>query len=599
MPSSAPRTALSATLRSFRGLFLAVGAFSLAINLLMLTPAVYMLQIYDRVLASRNTTTLLMLTLIMVGLYALEAALEWVRSRALIRASAAMDLRVGPVVFDAAYERTLRGKSGSAQQALGDLTNIRQFVTGKGLFAFFDAPWTPIYLLVIFLLHPWLGWFATGAAVLLLLLAWVNEIATARALAGANREAQGATHYASTHLRNAEVIAAMGMLERLRTRWVQRQSRMLSLQSHASDRAAAVGAATKFVRVVCQSGVLGVGALLVIDGQLSPGGMIAASILLGRALAPVDQAMGSWRSLVQARGAYARLQELMTAHPPQGPRVALPRPTGLVMAEGLVVGPPGSRQPVVRGVSFGASPGMLVAVIGASASGKSSLARALVGVWSPMSGTVRLDGADVAQWDKAELGQWVGYLPQDVELFEGTVAENIARLGPLDSDQIVRAARRAGVHEMVLRLPQGYETPIGEGGAALSGGQRQRIGLARALYGDPALIVLDEPNANLDEAGDAALVAALRELQRAKCTVFVMTHRLNILSIVDAVLVMDNGKISAYGPRDAVLESLRAQPKGAGATGATGGAADQQAPPSLPDSAPSRPAPLTQQECTA
>jgi ATP-binding cassette subfamily C exporter for protease/lipase len=554
-------TALTTTLHGFRGMFVAVGAFSCVINLLMLTPTVYMLQIYDRVLASRNGTTLLMLTLIMLGLYALEAVLEWVRSRALIRASAAMDLRLGPQVFEAAFARTLSGRAGSAQQALADLGNIRQFVTGKGLFAFFDAPWTPIYLAVIFVLHPWLGWFALTGALTLLALAWINEVATAGPLAAANREAQGASQYAATHLRNAEVIEAMGMLGKLRERWLQRQGRMLSLQAGASDRAAAVGAVTKFVRLVFQSGVLGVGALLVIDGQLSPGGMIAASILLGRALSPVDQAMGSWRALVQARGAYARLQELLTAHPPRSTRLALPRPTGQIMVEGLVVAPPGSSQPIVRGIGFGATPGMLVGVVGPSASGKSTLARALVGVWAPMAGTVRLSGADVTEWDKAELGQWVGYLPQDVELFAGTVAENIARFGDLDSEKILQAAQRAGVHEMNLRMPQGYETPIGEGGAALSGGQRQRIGLARAMFGDPALIVLDEPNANLDDAGDSALVAGLREMKREGRTVFVMTHRMNVLGVVDAVLVLDNGSIRTYGPRDTVLEGLKQPPR--------------------------------------
>lgn len=551
---------LPQTLAAFRGLFLTVGAFSLVINLLMLAPSLYMLQVYDRVLASRNTTTLLMLTLILLGLFALEAVLEWVRASALIRGSSALDLRLGPRVFDAAFQRTLRGRDGSAGQALGDLTHIRQFLTGKGLFAFFDAPWTPVYLLVILLLSPWLGLFALLATLVLVVLAWVNERATAAPLGDANKEAQAANHYASSHLRNAEVIEAMGMLGALRQRWQQRQSRMLVQQALASDRAATVGAYTRFARMGFQSGVLGLGALLVIDNQLTPGGMIAASILLGRALAPVDQVIGSWRNLVQARGAYTRLNELMGAHPPAPERTALPRPQGHVMAEDLVVAPPGVRQPVLKGIKFGASPGMLVAVIGPSASGKSTLARALVGVWPPLNGTVRLDGADLHQWDKAELGPWIGYLPQDVELFEGTVAENIARFGAPEDDKIVQAAQRAGVHEMILRLPQGYETPLGEGGTALSGGQRQRIGLARAMYGDPALIVLDEPNANLDDAGDAALVEALREMKREQRTVFVMTHRLNVLSVVDAVMVLANGSIQAYGPREAVLKSLPQRP---------------------------------------
>jgi len=543
-------------MQDLRGLFLGAGAFSIAINVLMLTPALYMLQIYDRVLASRNETTLLMLTLIMLGLFALEALLESVRARAMIRGSAALDLRLGPQVFDAAFQHTLRGRGGNAGQALGDLGHIRQFLTGKGLFAFFDAPWTPVFLLVIFLLSPWLGLFALLAALVLLALAWINERATAGPLGDASKEAQTASHFASSNLRNAEVIEAMGMLGALRQRWQQRQSRMLVQQALASDRAASVGAYTKFLRMAFQSGVLGLGALLVIDNQLTPGGMIAASILLGRALAPVDAAIGHWRGLVAARGAYTRLNELLQAHPAAPERTALPRPQGLVLAENLVVAPPGVRQPVLKGIKFGAAPGMLVAVIGPSASGKSTLARALVGVWPPLSGTVRLDGADVHQWDKAELGPWVGYLPQDVELFEGTVAENIARFGAPEDDKIVQAAQRAGVHEMILRLPQGYETPIGEGGTALSGGQRQRIGLARAMYGDPALIVLDEPNANLDEAGDAAFVEALREMKRENRTVFVMTHRLNVLSVVDALMVLANGSIQAYGPREAVLKSL-------------------------------------------
>lgn len=542
---------------SMRSLFLAVGAFSFAINLLMLAPTVYMLQVYDRVLASRNETTLLMLSLIIGGLFALEALLEWVRTRALVRGSAAFDARLGPRVFEAAFMHRLAGGVGSAGQALSDMTNIRQFLTGRGLFAFFDAPWTPIYLAVIFLLHPWLGLFALVAAVLLLLLAYLTERITAPLLDAAIREAQAANHYASAQLRNAEVIEAMGMLGALRQRWLRLQTRMLALQSHASDRAADIGSMTRLVRLLFQSGVLGVGAVLVIDNQITPGAMIAASILLGRALSPVDQAIGGWRAMVSARSAYARLSSLLAMHPAQRERTALPKPQANLQVDNLVAAAPGSRTPILKGLKFGASPGMVVAVIGPSASGKSTLARLLVGVWPPLSGTVRLDGADVHAWNKAELGPWIGYLPQDVELFAGTVAENIARFGVPDDVQVVRAAQRAGVHEMILRLPQGYETPIGDGGAALSGGQRQRIGLARAMYGDPVLVVLDEPNANLDEAGDAALLAALQTLKEAQCSVFVVTHRTHVLGVADALLVMSNGTVQAYGPRDAVLKALQ------------------------------------------
>lgn len=556
---------LARTIREFRGAFRAVGSFSFVINLLMLMPTIYMLQIYDRVLASRNTATLLMLTLIMLGIYLLEAALELVRSKVLVRASSALDLRLGPRIFDASFAHYLERRSGNPGQALGDLTNVRQFVTGKGLFAFFDAPWTPVYLLVIFFLSPWLGLFSLISVALLLALAYATERATAAPLGEAARLAHAAGNYASNNLRNAEVIEAMGMLPNLRRRWFAKQARFLRLQAEASDRAGVVNAATKFVRMASQSGILGVGALLVLDNQLSPGGMIGASILLGRALSPVDLAIASWRGFVSARGAHARLSQLLDAHPAEVVRTSLPRPKGFLTAEGLVLAAPGSRQTVVKGITFGAAPGMLVAVIGPSASGKSCLARGLVGVWAPLNGTVRLDGADVHKWDKAELGQWIGYLPQDIELFEGSVAENIARFGEHDSQKIVQAAQRAGVHDMILRLPDGYDTAIGEGGIALSGGQRQRIALARAMYDDPALIVLDEPNANLDEAGDTALLEALRAMKAEGRTVVVMTHRLNILNVADAVMILAGGTIQAYGPRDAVLASTPALARAAGA----------------------------------
>ncbi len=555
--TSSPQAELPRILRSFRGLFVAVAAFSLAVNLLMLAPSLYMLQVYDRVLASRNLTTLLMISVLVAGLFALESMLEWVRGRALVRGSAAIDLALGPRVFDAAFERHLLGGSAGAGQALADVGTVRQFLTGKGLVAFLDAPWTPVYLAVAFLLHPWLALFGAGAVALLLLLAWINEKATAAPLLRANQEALRAGHFATTQLRNAEVLHAMGMLRQVRERWLDKQLGTLSLQARASDRAGAIAAATRFARLAAQSGVLGFGALLVIDNRITPGAMIAASILLGRALSPVDQAMASWRGLVSARAAYARLNDLLSRHPEAPRRTALPRPTGRVTVEGLVAGPPGTRQPVLKGIRFGATPGMRVAVVGPSASGKSTLARSLVGVWPPLAGTVRLDGAEVHLWDKAELGPWIGYLPQDVELLEGTVAENISRFGPRDDAAIVRAAQRAGVHEMILRLPQGYETPVGEEGAALSGGQRQRIGLARALYGEPALLVLDEPDAHLDESGEAALASVLRQLKEERCTVFVVSHRRKLLAEVDAVLVLAGGAIQAYGPREQVLESAQ------------------------------------------
>ena len=562
MHSDPAQDRLGESFAAVRGAFVAVGGFSLVINLLMLMPALYMLQIYDRVLASRNESTLYLLTLVVVGVFLLDGLLELVRAKVLIRVGVALDLAIGPRVFDASFARHRQGVPGTAGQALSDLATIRQFLTGRGLFAFFDAPWTPIFVGVIFLLHPWLGVFALLAVLLLLGLALAAEWATAGLLTQANQLAHGANRYASSHVRNAEVVEAMGMLSGLRVLWAKRQTQMLVLQAQASHRGAAISATTKVVRMGFQSGVLGLGALLVLDNALTPGGMIAASILLGRALSPVDQAIGGWRSMVLARDARRRLGVLLANFTTDGARTTLPRPKGAVQVNALVLGAPGGRSPILKRIDLAVPAGSLVAVIGPSASGKSTLARALVGVWPPISGAVRLDGAEVHQWDKDELGPWIGYLPQDVELLEGSVADNIARFGVADSGLVVSAAQRAGVHETILRLPQGYQTEVGETGAALSGGQRQRIALARAMYGDPALLVLDEPNSSLDQDGDDALAEALRALKREQRTVFVVTHRPNLLGLADLVLVLADGQVHAFGPRDTVLQALKNPAKG-------------------------------------
>lgn len=554
--SKLPQGEFSDSILAFRRVFYVVGAFSFAINMLLLVPAIYMLQVYDRVLTSRNEVTLYMLSLIMIGLYVLEATLEFIRSRVLIRVSAALDLRISSRVFNASFMRYLQTHDGSLGQTFGDLASIRQFLTGMGLFAFFDMPWAPIFIIVIFLLNPWLGAFAVVGVLILVTLAIVNERVTGSQLMEAAKHASSANNFASSNLRNAEVIEAMGMLSGLRNRWFSRQSRYLTLQAGAYDRAALVNSVTKFTRLTMQSGILGIGALFVIENQLTAGGMIAASILLGRALAPVDLAMVNWRAFVAARGAFARLNLLLNKQPAHSSTITLPRPQGAVTAENLIVAAPGGRYPILKGLQFRVTPGMLVAVIGPSASGKSTLARALTGVWPPLSGAIRLDGADVHGGNREQFGTWVGYLPQDVELIEGTIAENIARFGTLDSERIVQAAQRAGVHDLILHFPQGYQTPIGEGGMALSGGQRQRIALARALYGDPALIVLDEPNAGLDDAGDLALISALIAMKEEKRTAFVMTHRVNVLAIADSVMLLKNGTIQAFGPRNDVLKLL-------------------------------------------
>lgn len=547
---------LRALLGSMKQYFWGVGAFSFVINLLQLTAPLYMLQVYDRVLNSRNEMTLLMLTILVVALFLVMAAIEFVRSRVLVRVGAAMEAKLNDRVFDAAFEATLR-RGGNARQALTDLTQLRQFMTGNGPFVLFDAPWFPIYLAVIFLMHPLIGWFSVGAALILVALTAVTEMATQKPLAEANKYANEATNFAHNNLTNAEVVEALGMLPALRDRWKKKHVQHLVLQAVASDRAGLISSVTKFVRVTSQSLILGLGAWLAIKNELSPGGMIVGSILMGRALAPIDQLIGNWKGFVQARLAYDRLGQLLAAFPARPPRMSLPAPKGEVVVEGVVLTPPGGTVPVLRGVSFAIPTGAIVGVIGPSGSGKSTLARALVGVWTPQAGKVRLDGADVSSWDKAELGRYLGYLPQDIELFDGTIAENIARFGSIEAPLVVAAAQAAGVHEMILRFPQGYDTPIGAGGAVLSGGQRQRVGLARALYGDVRLIVLDEPNSNLDDVGEAALVQALLRLKAQGKTVVVITHRTSVLAAVDRLLVMRDGVVQAYGPRDEVLAALQ------------------------------------------
>lgn len=550
------KSELLSVLVSFRGTFLYVGLFSFIINALMLVPSIYMLQVYDRVLASRNTETLLMLTIVMLGLYLLMAGLELVRSQVLVRLGSKLDAMLNARVFTAAFESNLRNSGSNAGQALHDLSNVRQFLTGNGIFAFFDAPWAPIYLLVIFLLHPLLGFISLAAMVILFVLALLTEKVTKEPLSMASKESIAANNFVATNLRNAEVIEAMGMLGGIRQRWYRRHQNTLFLQAQASDRAGAVSSVTKFVSVSVQSLILGAGALLAIDGTITPGAMIAGSILLGRAMAPVQQAVAVWKQFLSMRSSYGRLEELLRTFPARPETMSLPKPAGRLSVSNLVAVPPGSNVTVLRGVNLEIEAGTVVGVIGPSASGKSSLARLLVGVWPAAAGSVRLDGAEVSKWNKAELGPSIGYLPQDVELFEGTIGENIARFGEVNSELVIEAAKMAGVHEMILHLPQGYDTVIGVAGG-LSGGQRQRLGLARALYGEPSLVVLDEPNSNLDEVGEAALVKAVNELRSKGATVILITHRTSIIGVVDKVLVMQAGTSAAFGPRDEVLAALR------------------------------------------
>jgi ATP-binding cassette, subfamily C, bacterial exporter for protease/lipase len=552
-----PQNEIAQALASFKGTFRTVGIFSAIINLLMLTPSIYMLQIYDRVLASRNEITLLMLTLLMLGLYLFMSALEFVRSFVLVRVGAQLDMKLNKRVYTAAFEQNLKRAGGNAGQALSDLTTVRQFLTGNALFAFFDAPWFPIYLAVIFLFEPSLGFFALGSTVLLIVLAYVNEKVSKKPLSEANAIAIASGNLASNNLRNAEVIESMGMLQNLMHRWFKLHGRFLQLQGDASQKAGIVSAATKFFQTALQSLVLGLGALLAVEGKISPGMMIAASILLGKALGPVQMLISVWKSWSSTRSAYERLAALLSDNPPRQAGMSLPKPQGALSVEGVTAAPPGSQVAVLKGLSLAVQPGDALGIIGASGSGKSTLARLLVGVWPSAVGKVRLDGADIYQWNKDELGPYIGYLPQDVELFGGTIAENIARFGDIDSDKVIEAAMRAGVHDMILHFPKGYDTILGDGGAGLSGGQKQRIGLARAMYGDPSLIVLDEPNSNLDDVGEQALVAAIVGMRQRGKTVVLITHRTSVIGVTSKLLLLKDGMAQMFGPTNDVMAALQ------------------------------------------
>lgn len=551
------QTLVNQALLACRGYLLTAVGFSLFINLLMFVSPLYMLQVYDRVLTSRSNVTLLMITLVAMGLLVVYALLEMSRTQLLVRTGIKFDSLLSGNLFRTIFRGHLRNPGGAYSQALRDMDTLREFLTGSGIIVFCDAPWVPVYIAVCFIFHPYLGLLALVGAILIFALALSNELATKNLLKKGSVLSVAANSYATSSLRNAEVIHAMGMLESIHQRWEDRHHQTLACQARASDSAGLILASSKFVRIGLQVGVLGMGAYLAVENIISPGMMIAASIIMGKALAPVEMAVSQWKGFIAARSAYERLQEIFVNLPPEPERMPLPNPKGILGVESITVVPPGGRRPVLGNVSFALQPGEAVGIIGPSGAGKSSLARAVVGVWPIASGAVRLDGADLRHWDADRLGPHIGYLPQDVELFAGTVAENIARFGEVDPEAVVMAAQKAGVHEMILQLPNGYDSPIGEGGQALSGGQRQRVALARALYGNPVLLVLDEPNASLDAEGEQALTQALFNAKNSGCTIVVVSHRTALLSIVDKLLVLSAGILQMFGPRDAVLERLQ------------------------------------------
>jgi ATP-binding cassette subfamily C protein EexD len=550
---------LAAAFTDVKRYFIYAGLFSAAVNLLMLVPVIYMLQVYDRVVSSGSYSTLAMLTLLMVALTAALGGFEWVRSMILIAASNRIEKNLRRRVSDATFKRALlTGGSVSNSQPLSDLSSLRQFLTGNGLFAFFDAPWFPIYVFVMFMFHPMFGYAAIFAGIVMIALAYTTEKVTSKKLQDANSKSNWINNQVNGTLKNSEVIAAMGMADDLRHRQEKRFDEVLTLQTDASRSAGLLQSLSKTFRMVMQSLLLGLGALLALRQEISPGMMIAGSLLLGRALAPIDMLVGTWKGFTLARGQYDRLGQLLNQIPKDADTMSLPAPTGKLSAEQVMVVPPGSKNIVVRGVNMELNAGEALGIVGPSASGKSCLARALLGIWPTYSGKVRLDGADIFAWDRAELGPYVGYLPQDIELFDGSISENICRFGDVDPDKVVEAAKTAGVHDLILHLPQGYDTVIGGSGGILSGGQRQRIGLARAIYGSPKYLVLDEPNSNLDDQGERELVEAIRRIKAEGATVIIITHRTMVLQCVDKILVMRDGAASHFGLRDQVLAALAA-----------------------------------------
>ncbi|WP_170018351.1 type I secretion system permease/ATPase [Campylobacter sp. RM16190] len=540
------------------------GVFSMFINLLMLTSPLYMLQLYGRVVTSRSLDTLTMLTLIVVFLFVMMGLFEILRSRILVVFANQIDQNLSGRVYDAIFKLASKNPSKTTSQAMSDINTIKQYLSGNGVFAFLDAPWMPIYIAILFMFHPMYGWFSVFAAICLFILALLNEKATKDGLKNSNDSYRKEMRLVDLNLRNSETIQAMGMNGNLKKIWESKHNEFLSSHSDASSMAGIYSNISKTARITFQSLMLGLGAYLVVKMELTPGMMIAGSIIMGRALAPLDILIASWRNYKGAKESYERLDRFLSEFPEEDTRTKLPDPIGKIECQSISVLPPNSKNLSLMDVTFGLNAGDMCAIIGPSAAGKSSLARAVLGVWPLFKGIVRIDGADINHYDSDHLGRFVGYLPQDIELFEGTVAENISRFGELDSEEIVKAAKLANVHEMILNLPEGYDTKLGAGGSSLSGGQRQRIALARAFYKSPKIIVLDEPNASLDEAGERALQQALLNI-KGQATIILITHKLNILGIVDKIAVLANGRLAYFGARDAVLAELtKTQAKVAG-----------------------------------
>jgi ATP-binding cassette subfamily C exporter for protease/lipase len=535
--------------------------FSLFTNLLVLAPTWYMLEVYDRVIYSQNHKTLLMLTILVIAMYVVLEFLEWIRSRIMHEASEKFDGALNERVFNSIFQAKLRQIPGGTAQAIADLKTIQDAVSSPALMGLIDMPFALLTLILIFAINNTMGWFAVFGALVLGVIAYVNHRHVQPPLTLANRHAIQAQNYSNNAIRNAQVIEAMGMLHRIHAKWMEKQVAFLKMQALASDRAGINSALSKFVQTMQGSILLGLGCWLTLQGELAMGGsmMIVGSILGGRVLTPFITIVSQWRILGNAQDAVQRLDQFLKAFPEPQPAMPLPQPEGNLSVEGAVAAPPNSQVAILKGITFRLPAGQSLAIVGPSASGKTTLARLITGIWPAINGKVRLDGADIFAWKKEELGPSVGYLPQDVDLFDGTIAENIARFGDVDMDKIKQAAEVVGLTKLINSLPEGFDTPVGDEGAFLSGGQRQRVALARAIYGNPKFIVLDEPNSSLDEEGDAALIRTLQYLKSQKTTLIVVTHRTQLLSVIDYVMVMVDGQIKQFGPRDEVLAALQQQ----------------------------------------
>ena len=538
---------------------LMAGLFSMFINLLMLVPPLYMLQLYDRVLTSRSESTLYMLTLIVIVLFVTMGLLEVVRSRVLIKFGNRFANILSNRIFESTFELANKKPEAASSRLMGDFTQLRQFLTGNGLFAFFDAPWIPIYIIVLFMFHVYFGIFAIFAAIILVAITILNEYTTKEKMDNANTLNRDSMMQLEANIRNAEVINAMGMKTNVRKKWEEKYFGFLNAQNDASNKAGIWSNLSKTLRMFFQSMILGLGAYLAVNMELSAGMMIAGSIIMGRALAPLDLMIATWKGFSGARMSYKRIDQLLKDFPKNKEYMELPAPKGFISVEGVYAKPPASNKYTLENLNFSINKGDILGVIGASAAGKSTLARIILGVWPVQIGTVRIDGADISQWDREHLGKYIGYLPQDIELFAGTISENIARFNEVDSQKVIEAAMKAGVHEMILRLPEGYDTVIGSGAVVLSGGQRQRIGLARAIYDNPVFVVLDEPNSNLDEQGELALLKTVEELKQSGTTVVIITHRPNILKVTNKILIMNSGKIERYASTEEILGAVAKQ----------------------------------------